>query len=1074
MTSLSSWRARVADEPVSGRKVVTRAAKALVMVLSWVMIGAALFVVAPGGQAVVLNNLFELGPGIPSDEGGLTDILGDGLASDGPDWGIIPGDVPDGIFDGSGDVVFPGAIAQFLKDDLSQSSSVDQTTYSGAGGSNKNGDPITDWHWATGNVPAKDDLSNAYAYATMDEDHLIIYAGFERIASNGDSHIDIEFFKDNVRLNQSVPCTSARCDWLGSRTVGDIIISMDFLKGGEFGTMTVREWDGTAYALVASLGSEGCNADGTICGYNNGGPISSGPWPSYDSHGHEITTLPHNAFTEFGVDVTALENGVTPCLTTVLGKTRSSQSFTAELKDFAGPSGFPICGANIAIGPSAVNEVGTPHTFTVWVNQSFGGIPSPAVDDTLVTVDLSEEFGASVDLVADNCADPGTVDGVCTVTFKSDTAGTVTGHASASVVVGTDTIKVETDGVGGNSGNATKRYVDAKISIAPGATNRVGQNHEFTVTVKMDAGDEAGWVNATDGTYVTVTLTPSDGATIEDVDDECGVPGLSDGTCTVTFTSSTPGKVTGHANVSFELDGVTLERETDGVAPNSGDAVKVFVDAKISISPDKVNEVGDTHTFVVTAKINAGDGNGWVNPTDGTPVTVTLTATNGSVVSDKTDTCASPGLSSGTCSVSFTSLIAGTVTGHASADLAVGGLTISVATDGTGQNGVNATKRFVDAYITITPAEDTNSIEESHTLTVSVKMDAGDEAGWVDAPDGTYVTVTLTPSDGATIEDVDDECGVPGLSDGTCTVTFTSSTAGTVTAHANVSFELDGVTLDRETDGVAPNSGNATKVFVAGSIAWTKVDNADRKQGGATFEVCRIADWDSDSEAFVTLASAVCFDVTDNVAPDADPDDGEFLVENLVLGRYTVHETIAPPGYVPDPKTETVDLSLSNPDAVIEDPFVNERPILKLTSFGYTNTPTGTPNDGVVSGTTVYSFSIENFGDADALVNLTFVLSVTGASSGTVTYGGSTGPTPESEPGEDGNCIPGCTVEWVNVSIAAHASEAFTVTIVYDDVTGGTQIRADLAATYTVDPPEGFDRNVSGAPAAIIFTVQDD
>ncbi len=1053
---------------------MTRAVRPLVLLLSWVMIGAALLVAVPGAPAVHLNNLFELGPGIPSDEGGLTDILGDGVASDGPDWGIIQGAVPDGIFDGSGKVVFPGAIAQFLKDDLSQSSAVDRTTYSGAGGSNKNGDPITDWHWATGNVPAKDDLSNAYAYAVMDEGHLILYAGFERIASNGDSHIDIEFFKDNVRLNQSVPCEVTRCDWLGARSVGDIIISMDFTKGGEFGTLTVREWDGTAYVLVASLGSEGCNADDTVCGFNNGGPISTGPWPSYDSHGHEITTLPHNAFTEFGVDVTALE-GNTPCLTTVLGKTRSSQSFTAELKDFAGPAGFPVCGANIAIGPSAVNEVGTEHTFTVWVNQSFAGVASPAPDDTIVTVDLSDAFGASVDLLDDNCADPGTVLGVCTVTFKSDTAGTISGHASADVVVGTDTISVETDGVGGNSGDATKRYVDAKIAITPGATNRVGQTHEFVVTVEMDEGLGDGWVDAPDGTIVTVDLTTAHGAMVEDLVDECADPGLTSGTCSVFFTSPDPGTVTGHASVTLTFDTtVQVTRETNGEGLNGNDAVKVFVDAKISITPDKVNEVGEAHTFVVTAEVNAGDGNGWVNPVDGTPVTVALTTANGAVVTDKTDDCASPGLSSGTCSVSFTSLSAGTVTGHASADLSVGGLTISVATDGTGENGVDATKRFVDAYITIGPTTDTNSIEESHVFTVTVKMDAGDGLGWVNAPDGTYVTVALTPSDGATIEDLDDQCGVSGLSSGMCTVTFTSSTAGTVTGHANVSFELDGVTLARETDGQAPNSGDAEKVFVSGSIAWTKVDNANRLQGGATFQVCRIADWDSASGTFVTLATSVCFDVTDNAPPDADPADGQFLVQDLVLGRYTVHETAAPPGYLPDPKTETVELSLSEPDAVIADAFVNARPILKLTGFGYENTPEGTPTDGVVSGTTVYSFSLENFGTANALVDLAFVLTVTGATPGTVTYVSATG-SPFSAPSAGADCgVATCTVTWNDVPVAAGASVTLTVTIAYQDAADGTQLRADLTGTYTVDPTDGATRVASGMPAAIIFTIQAD
>src|SRR4029079_14872438 len=49
------------------------------------------------------------------------------------------------------------------------------------------------------------------------------------------------------------------------------------------------------------------------------------------------------------------------------------------------------------------------------------------------------------------------------------------------------------------------------------------------------------------------------------------------------FTSSSAGQVIGHGKVTLDIGGVTLVRETNGLAGNSGDAVKTFVDAKISI-----------------------------------------------------------------------------------------------------------------------------------------------------------------------------------------------------------------------------------------------------------------------------------------------------------------------------------------------------------------------------------------------------------------------------------------------------------------------------------------------------------
>ncbi len=289
---------------------------------------------SPGPAPTVHSGLFELGP----TQG--ADILGS-PAIPGPDWADI--------FDANGDVadLNGGTAAAFIKDDLSQSDGVDVTTYSGAGGSNKNGDAIAAWHWDAGNVPAKDDLSNAYAWATVQSGHLILFAGFERIDASGDSHVDIEFFQDEVTLDEQPPCDDpgadvTPCSFLGVRTPGDLVISMDFVQGGGFGTLSIRRWTGSAYVVIGSRNGEGCNGGDTICGFNNGGPIDGGPWPNYDRHGAEIQQLPQNAFTEFGLDVTALGDG-TPCLTTALGKTRSSQSFTAELKDFAGPVAFPVC-----------------------------------------------------------------------------------------------------------------------------------------------------------------------------------------------------------------------------------------------------------------------------------------------------------------------------------------------------------------------------------------------------------------------------------------------------------------------------------------------------------------------------------------------------------------------------------------------------------------------------------------------------------------------------------------------------------------------------------------------------------
>jgi hypothetical protein len=62
-------------------------------------------------------------------------------------------------------------------------------------------------------------------------------------------------------------------------------------------------------------------------------------------------------------------------------------------------------------------------------------------------------------------------------------------------------------------------------------------------------------------------------------------------------------------------------------------------------------------------------------------VTVTLTDQDGNPKFPSEDTCAT-GTVGGTCSVTFSSGVAGVVTGHAEADITVGDTTVHVETGG--------------------------------------------------------------------------------------------------------------------------------------------------------------------------------------------------------------------------------------------------------------------------------------------------------------------------------------------------------------------------------------------------------
>jgi hypothetical protein len=173
--------------------------------------------------------------------------------------------------------------------------------------------------------------------------------------------------------------------------------------------------------------------------------------------------------------------------------------------------------------------------------------------------------------------------------------------------------------------------------------------------------------------------------------------------------------------------------------------------------------------------------------------------------------------------------------------------------------------------------------------------------------DGTVVVVTLTDSNGASSIVSSESCST-GTVNGMCAVTFSSSSAGTTKGHASATILSGGLSLVRETDGLAGNSGDATKIWIAGSLSWLKHDNNGNLLGGATFEVCRTFD------RFGTAVTGECVTVLDNNSPDADPASGQFLLTNLLLGTYTIQETVPPSGFSGDLFVETLVLTLAAPD----------------------------------------------------------------------------------------------------------------------------------------------------------------
>src|SRR5207249_3963375 len=162
-----------------------------------------------------------------------------------------------------------------------------------------------------------------------------------------------------------------------------------------------------------------------------------------------------------------------------------------------------------------------------------------------------------------------------TVVLTSAATGTTVVSATSSIpLTGDGSITRTTNGTAGNSGTASKTWVDATIAITPAtATNAVGTNHTLTITVTA-VGTTLG-----DGT-ATARITSGPGSFVADSSTCSYTGGGATASCTVIITSATTGTTVVSATSSIPLTGGgSVNRTTNGTAGNSGPASKTWVDA---------------------------------------------------------------------------------------------------------------------------------------------------------------------------------------------------------------------------------------------------------------------------------------------------------------------------------------------------------------------------------------------------------------------------------------------------------------------------------------------------------------
>ena len=233
---------------------------------------------------------------------------------------------------------------------------VDPTGTSDTGfttGGSKDTLDVSQWKWTGGKVdPDKDNIANAYAAVYAEQNNLILYFGQNRVLDkNGDANVGFWFLQNSVGLNGDG-------SFSGTHKDGDILVQSDFTNGGSVSGVQIYKWQSGALVLVENQAQCTGNKLGTVdaCAIVNTSTIST-------SWAGDLTS-PY--FFEGGLNLSALFPQSVPCFSTFLTNTRTSQSESAQLKDFA-LGDIDTCGS-IEITKTASPADGTEFGYTTSPN----------------------------------------------------------------------------------------------------------------------------------------------------------------------------------------------------------------------------------------------------------------------------------------------------------------------------------------------------------------------------------------------------------------------------------------------------------------------------------------------------------------------------------------------------------------------------------------------------------------------------------------------------------------------------------------------------------------------------------
>jgi hypothetical protein len=195
--------------------------------------------------------------------------------------------------------------------------------------------------------PNKDDLTRFYEASEFVNNQNFLYLAWQRTTPLGSANLDFELNQHPTPGFNNAFCPSGSCPLTLVRTAGDILISFLFQNGGGRPTIQFKRWLTSGTCFTASKHPP-CWGDNTvltagtdkIAAVNNLDAITDPLRPLNSTPGFDQNPVPALDFGEVAINLTAA--GVFPAGTceafgSAFVKARSSNSFTAELKDFIAP-----------------------------------------------------------------------------------------------------------------------------------------------------------------------------------------------------------------------------------------------------------------------------------------------------------------------------------------------------------------------------------------------------------------------------------------------------------------------------------------------------------------------------------------------------------------------------------------------------------------------------------------------------------------------------------------------------------------------------------------------------------------